>query len=138
MTDPITAPPAPPAAPLPPAAHTTTAGDLARPLASARGWMKLVGIVSIIQGALTALTIIGIVVAWLPIWIGVLVLQAAGAIERAERDNDGAALAEALARLKTYFVIQGVLLLLWIVFTVLVMLAYGGIIIAAVASGGLN
>ena len=34
--------------------------DLIQPLASGKGWMKFVGIMFIIQGAITALTIVGI------------------------------------------------------------------------------
>jgi ATP/ADP translocase len=73
----------------------------------------------IIQGALTAITIVGILIAWLPIWIGVLVLQSAGAIERAQLQGDAAALKESLAKLRTYFVIQGVLYLVGIVLMVI-------------------
>ena len=40
--------------------------DLVQPLASGKGWMKFVGIMFIIQGAITAITIVGIVIAWLP------------------------------------------------------------------------
>ncbi|MDI3262741.1 MAG: DUF5362 domain-containing protein [Fulvimonas sp.] len=93
--------------------------DLAQPLASGKGWMKFVGIIFIIQGALTAITIVGILVAWLPIWIGVLLLQSSSAIERAQLQGDAAALKESLAKLRTYFVIQGVLYLVGIVLMVI-------------------
>lgn len=110
--------------------------DLSQPLASGKGWMKFVGIVFIIQGALTAITIVGILIAWLPIWIGVLVMQSAGAIERAQLSGDALALKEALAKLRTYFVIQGVLILVGIVLWVLAMIFYGAVFAAYMHNGG--
>ncbi len=41
-----------------------------------KGWLKFLGVLSIIGGVLSALTIVGILVAWLPIWMGVLLFQA--------------------------------------------------------------
>ncbi|WP_109125243.1 DUF5362 domain-containing protein [Dyella sp. C11] len=110
--------------------------DLSQPLASGKGWMKFVGIVFIIQGALTAITIVGILIAWLPIWIGVLVMQSAGAIERAQLSGDAVALKEALAKLRTYFVIQGVLILVGIVLWVLAIVFYGAVFAAYMHNGG--
>ena len=110
--------------------------DLSQPLASGKGWMKFVGIVFIIQGALTAITIVGILIAWLPIWIGVLVMQSAGAIERAQLSGDALALKEALAKLRTYFVIQGVLILVGIVLWVLAIIFYGAVFAAYMHNGG--
>ena len=110
--------------------------DLSQPLASGKGWMKFVGIVFIIQGALTALTLVGIIIAWLPIWIGVLVMQSAGAIERAQLSGDAAALKEALAKLRTYFVIQGVLILVGIALWVIGLFFYGAVFLAMLHNGG--
>ncbi len=73
--------------------------DLIQPLASGKGWMKFVGIMFIIQGAITALTIVGILIAWLPIWIGVLLVQSAGALERAQLSGDAYAVKESLSKL---------------------------------------
>ena len=109
--------------------------DLSQPLASGKGWMKFVGIMFIIQGALTALSIVGIIIAWLPIWIGVLVMQSANAIERAQTTGDVAALKEALARLRTYFIIQGVLFLVGIALLV-VYIAIFGAMFGAMMHGG--
>jgi len=109
--------------------------DLSQPLASGKGWMKFVGIMFIIQGAITALSLVGIVIAWLPIWIGVLVMQSAGAIERAQASGDAAALKEALAKLRTYFVIQGVLFLVGIAMIVLYIAVFGAMFGAMLHSG---
>jgi hypothetical protein len=110
--------------------------DLSQPLASGKGWMKFVGIVFIIQGALTALTLVGIIIAWLPIWIGVLVMQSASAIERAQLSGDAVALKEALAKLRTYFVIQGVLILVGIALWIIGLFFYGAVFLAMLHNGG--
>jgi hypothetical protein len=110
--------------------------DVSQPLATGSGWMKFVGIIFIIQGAITALTIVGIVIAWLPIWIGVLLMQSAGAIERAQLSGDASALKESLAKLRTYFVIQGVLYLVGIVITVLYFMFFGAMFATMIKNGG--
>lgn len=93
--------------------------ELSTPLAAGKGWMKLLGIVFIIQGVLAAITIIGIIVAWLPIWIGVLLLQSAGAIEQAQATGDEVQFRRSMDKLRTYFVILGILILISIVLMVL-------------------
>ncbi len=93
--------------------------SLSSALYSARGWMKFLGVMMIIYGVLTALSIIGIIVAWLPIWMGVLLFQSAGAVERAHQSDDAAALMESLGKLKTYFTIMGVLTLIGLLLMVL-------------------
>lgn len=102
--------------------------EIGQPLVSASGWMKFIGIMFIIQGALTAITIVGILIAWLPIWIGVLLLQSAGAAQRFQSGDDAGALMEALSRLKTYFVIQGVLYLVGIALAVVYFMFFGAML----------
>jgi len=89
------------------------------PLYDCRGWMKFLGVMSIIGGVLQALTIFGIIVAWLPIWTGILLFQSATAVEEAHYTGSEYELIKSLAKLKTYFIIMGVLALLGIVFFVL-------------------
>ena len=88
---------------------------LSAPLYSAKFWMKLVAVMSIIYGVLTALSIVGIIIAWLPIWIGVLLFQCAGQVERAYLADDAQALQNSLAKLQTYFTIVGILTLIGLV-----------------------
>lgn len=100
---------------------------LSEPLFRAKGWMKLIGVMMIISGVLTALSIIGIIIAWLPIWIGVLLFQSAGLVERAHISGDDNAFIMSLSKLKTYFTIMGVLLLIYIcVFVVAMILGITG------------
>ncbi len=77
-----------------------------------KGWLKFLGILSIIGGILYALTLVGIIFAWLPIWLGVILNQAGSkAAEYAER-GDNASLAALLEKLKTYFTITGILVII--------------------------
>lgn len=109
--------------------------DLSQPLASGKGWMKFVGIVSIIHGALIALSIIGLVIAWLPIWMGLLLMRSANAIERAQLSGDADALKESLAKLRTYFVVLGVLILVGIIISAIYFMFFGAMIATMIRNG---
>jgi hypothetical protein len=92
--------------------------ELSMPIYQARGWLKFLGVLSIIGGVGQALTIVGILFAWLPIWMGVLMFQAGSSIDSAAQFGDKFAFLRSLGSLKTYFVLQGVLTLLGIILAV--------------------
>jgi hypothetical protein len=94
--------------------------------------MKLIGTVSIIYGVLTALSIVGLLIAWLPIWIGVLTRKAATQAQLAYASGDENAAIASTDSLRIIFKIQGILLLIGLIFWA-VMLAFlvFAIIIAA-------
>lgn len=107
---------------------------LSNSLYTAKGWMKLTGVLLFVQGVFTALSIVGIIVAWLPIWMGILLFQAAGAIERAYNLEDENALMECMAKLKTYFIIMGVLALIAVIgFVLAFMFGFMGAIMAGMS-----
>ena len=55
-------------------------------------WLKFIGVMAIIYGVISAITIIGILIAWLPIWMGVLLFQAGNAAKDSQMlDNGNAA-----------------------------------------------
>lgn len=112
--------------------------DLSLPLASGKGWVKFVGIFNIVLGALQALSIIGILWAWIPIWQGVLLLQAGGAVERAQMAGDESALRMALDKLRVYFVVQGVLFIISLALMVLGFVMFFGVLMAAIANHNIN
>jgi len=88
---------------------------LSEPLYRAKFWMQLVGVMMIIYGVALVITLIGILIAWLPIWMGVMLFQSAGQIEKAHMSNDEQAMLTSLAKLKTYFTITGVLTLIGLI-----------------------
>lgn len=93
--------------------------SLSLPLYQSRGWMKLLGVLMILYGALVALSIVGIIVAWLPIWLGILLFQTASAAEEAHINDNADELLAAMRRLKTYFTIMGVLTLIGLLFALI-------------------
>jgi hypothetical protein len=102
-----------------------------QPIYASKGWMKLLGILLIVQGVLIALSIVGLLIAWLPIWIGVLLMKSAKKAEEAYVDGAEADAIESLARLKTIFTIYGVVTIVGIGFMIL----YIVLIVVLVVSG---
>ncbi len=95
----------------------TIVRELALPLFQTKGWLRFLGIMSILSAILLVVSTvgIGIVYAWLPIWVGIILFQAAGAMEEAYRSGDKLQLISANSKLKTYFIIQGVTTLIGLV-----------------------
>ena len=89
--------------------------EIGQPLSQSAFWMKLVGVLMIIYGVLTALSIVGIIIAWLPIWMGVVLFQSASAATEAAQSGNKDALVRSLAKLKTYFTIMGITTLIGLV-----------------------
>ncbi len=104
--------------PVPAPQDSRTIQELSVPIYQARGWLKFLGILSILGGIAQALSIVGIIVAWLPIWMGVVMFQAGSSIDSAGQFGDKYAFLRSLGSLKTYFVLQGVLTLIGIIIAV--------------------
>ncbi|HSM26990.1 MAG TPA: DUF5362 family protein [Thioalkalivibrio sp.] len=96
--------------------------SIIEPLHRGKFWMQLLAVVSILYGVLLALTIVGLIVAWIPIWAGVVLLQAAGASSRAFQSGDALEMKQAMGKLKTYFTIFGVLMLISIILMIVSMI----------------
>lgn len=88
---------------------------LSYPLFSNKGWLKFFGIMNILYGVFAAITVVGIIFAWLPIWLGVLVNTAANKVEKAYVVGDHQALLEVQQKLSTYFLINAILILIGLV-----------------------
>jgi len=97
--------------------------EVSIPVYQARGWMKLIGILMIIAGVGYCLTIIGIIIAWLPIWMGVILYQAGSSSEQAYFNGDKYSLLTSLNKLKLYFTIMGIMTLISIVLMVIMLIA---------------
>lgn len=118
--------------------NTALVTELSTPIYQAKGWMKLVGVLMILYGVMVALSIIGILIAWLPIWMGVLLFQSASSAEQANMTGDQTALYMSLGKLKTYFTIMGIMTLVSIILTVLAfVLGIGGAFLAGLNNGAL-
>lgn len=117
-----------------PVVDDETVRRIIKPIDAARGWMKLLAVLSIIQGVLIAVTIIGLIIAWLPIWLGVLLWQGADKAEQAEMSGNEADAVESLSKVRTIFTIYGVLALIAVVVSVIYII----VVIAVIAGGGIE
>jgi hypothetical protein len=113
-------------------AVTTGGGDgemireISRPLMEGKTWVKLLGVLLIINGVLTAWALFPIFY----IWIGVLLFQSANSAELAYASGQKAAIITSLEKLRTSFTIAGVITLISIIISVVFFfgfLALGGI-----------
>lgn len=109
---------------------------IVRPLTDGKFWMKLLGVMMIISGGLQVLSIIGILWAWVPIWLGVLLFQSAGAAAEASATGDVAAATRATDKLRLFFMIQGILMLIALVVVGLMFLLGGFAMLAGLAGMG--
>jgi len=89
-------------------------------------WLKLLGIINIIQGAFIALSIIGILVAWIPIWLGVLLFQAGNRAQNAVIANNPRELVVMMDKLRLYFIIQGIIFVVILAFVLIGFIIMGG------------
>jgi hypothetical protein len=120
--------------------------QLATPLHSGRGWIRAVGILAILGGVFNVLRavfrvtkgqdvaaeIVLLVLGCLIVWVGVVLLQCASAISKAVAADDQAAFMLAQNKLRLYFKIQ---ILIIIVGTVLSIVAGVLRAVAAIHSG---
>lgn len=80
---------------------------LVYPLYQSLLWIRLFAACLIFYGALITVTGVGVLVAWLPMWIGVILLLASKSIATAYKENDEDAFMHSISRLKTIFITLG-------------------------------
>ena len=80
---------------------------LVYPLYQSLLWIRLFAACLIFYGALITVTGVGVLVAWLPMWIGVILLLASKSIATAYKENDEHAFMHSISRLKTIFITLG-------------------------------
>ena len=94
-------------------------GRLILPAYESKGWLKFLGVLLIISGGFLALTIVGLLFAWLPIWIGVLLWQAGDRAGVAYGRRDPLMLEQYIQKLKTVIIIIGVVAAVKIVLAIM-------------------
>lgn len=99
-----------------------TVREVSLPLYSSKGWIKLLGVLMLVYGVLMALSLFGIIIAWLPIWIGILLMQTAGRINEAQITGNKEVLIKAQNSLRIYFTVYGVLALVGLIVGAIVMI----------------
>ncbi len=88
--------------------------DIYESASKGTGWLKFFGIINIITGILQAITIIGIIFAWIPIWIGVVAMQAASFAERSGANKSESDLVQYHNKIRFLFQLIGVLIIVGI------------------------
>lgn len=66
-----------------------------------------------------------IIIAWLPIWLGVILYKSANLVEQSYMANSEEQFVEALANIKKYFTIQGIVMIVYLAFFAIAMLVGG-------------
>ncbi|MBL8892688.1 MAG: DUF5362 domain-containing protein [Planctomycetaceae bacterium] len=109
------------------------------PLHAVAPWLAFLGWVCIIAGVIYCLTIIGLIIGWLPIWMGILLKGASERLKLGFQSGNEAELYAASKNLGTYFIILGILTLI----AMIINLLYIGVVVMAVvgvlagAAGGM-
>lgn len=99
--------------------------QLIAPIHENKIWFKILGVISIVYGAFLVLSIVGILFAWIPIWLGVLLYQIASKVEAALSFEDEDAAMEMMEKIGLYFKILGILTVVGVVLSVLVLMFFG-------------
>ncbi len=85
---------------------------IAREARNMGGWLKLLGIAKIIQGALLIITIVGALPGAITVWEGLLLNRASNGSMKVSAGNLRFMEKEMLSPLRIYFIIQGVIVVL--------------------------
>ncbi|MEO0145805.1 MAG: DUF5362 family protein [candidate division WOR-3 bacterium] len=96
-----------------------------------KGWLKFLGILTIIGGILSALSLIGI----LYIWLGIVLYQAGSKAQQFLLSKSSDDLADFAGKIRTYFLVTGILALISIILAIVGGCIYAIIIIMAIAGG---
>jgi hypothetical protein len=91
-------------------------------------WMKLLGVLNIINGIFMIISVIGIILCWLPIWLGVILFKAAGDAEAASRGEPGR-LAEYVLKLNRFFLISGIVALFWLIMGLILVFVFWALLV---------
>ncbi len=108
------------------------------PLVRSRGWITFLAVAAFINAGLQILGTfgLGIVIAWLPIWVGVLLVQASSAIGRYELNLTEEDMMEGLEKIAMAFKVTSVWIIITVALIILVVLFFFSAIMMVV--GGLN
>ena len=97
---------------------------LSETAAGSSTWMKFLGVMLIINGVLVACTGLGLLICWLPIWLGVILFKAAGDAEMASKGAAGK-LVDFVAQLNRFFLIHGIMALIYLVLFLVFLFVFG-------------
>lgn len=117
-----------------PASVQNDGSYMVNPLVESAGWIKLMGWFMLVGGIIYCLTIIGLVIGWLPIWIGYLMKRSSEHLQNYQQTRHPDAFYLAAKDMKTTITIFGVLTIINIAILVLYII----LILMAVVFGGIG
>ncbi|MBN2544694.1 MAG: hypothetical protein JXB50_02780 [Spirochaetes bacterium] len=97
-------------------------------------WMKFVGIVNIVLGAMACASCFGAIYGWIPILLGVWTVNSSKNFKLYADENNEQAFDQAIYKLKNIYIFNGVLTIISLVFIALYII----LIIIAVITGAFN
>lgn len=109
-----------------------TVKRLAMILAEGSGWIKLFALMMFLSGLLCVLTISGIIVAWIPFWLGGVLWGAANRAREAAFSGSEVELSAALDKLRFFFKLNGLLLIVGCVIAAAVFALCSEAVLAAI------
>lgn len=98
--------------------------QLCENVARSATWMKLLGVLLIIYGVLLVMTLVGILICWLPIWLGVILFKAAGDAEAAHK-GASQMLSSYVQKINRFFLIEGILALIGLIIGLIMVFTFG-------------
>jgi hypothetical protein len=104
-------------------AQSSGIAAVVEPLYQVKGWIKFAGIMTIIGGAAQVLSLWGIIIAWLPIWMGVLLVSSANLLEQAYTTKDGTVMRQSFEKLGKYFKLIGIFIVVMLVIAIIGIIA---------------
>ena len=97
-----------------------TAGSMA-------AWLKFLGIVNIIKAIFVIISsmFIGIIFAWIPLWMGIVLFQAGSRASIAALSGRSEELVPMIDKLKLYFIISAIEMIVYIIILIFIILIFG-------------
>lgn len=105
--------------------------EISREMFGAKGWMKLGGVLMIIGG------VFSIPVGVLYIIMGIMIFGAANRIDEATATGDKRILMDAMNKMKSYFIMLGVISLIGLIVAIAALVMAIAVIVGAANSGGI-
>ena len=81
-------------------------------------WLKILGAFFIVYGVIICMSIVGLVIGWLPISLGMLLFSAAKRLDVIEEYDSPEDAVESIEKISLYFKISGIVTLVYAVFFV--------------------
>ena len=100
--------------------------DVLKPLINNRKWLNIIGFISIGSGILYIISIVGILVCWIPIWLGVLLFQTSSNLEKFEISGNEEDATLGLEKLVLFFKFIAIVLIASLVISLIVVVFAAG------------